>query len=57
MSAANSSTPVFYTIGYEGLGIDKFLDRLSKYEVKTLVDIRNNPLSRNASYQLDRCCP
>ena len=34
-----------FTIGYEGRSLDAFLDTLIANNVKTLVDIRNNPVS------------
>lgn len=36
---------VLYTIGYEGISIEEYLNRLIKNNVKVLVDVRNNPLS------------
>ncbi len=34
-----------YTIGYEGISLEEYLNRLIKNDVKVLVDVRNNPLS------------
>ncbi|GAB2819357.1 DUF488 domain-containing protein [Ferruginibacter profundus] len=34
-----------YTIGYEGISLEEYLNRLIKYDVKVLVDVRNNALS------------
>lgn len=36
---------VLYTIGYEGISLEEYLNRLIKNDVKVLVDVRNNPLS------------
>jgi len=48
-----------YTIGYQGLSIDAFLNRLLKYGISTLADVRNNPASRNFGFHkstLSRLC-
>lgn len=36
---------VLYTIGYEGISLEEYLNRLIKNDVKVLIDVRNNPLS------------
>lgn len=38
--------PAVYTIGYEGLLIDSFLDALMRNGIWCLIDVRNNPVSR-----------
>lgn len=38
--------PAIYTIGYEGLQIDGFLNTLQKEGIDVLVDVRYNPISR-----------
>lgn len=43
-------TPCFFTIGYEGASLDGYLNRLIKNNVKTLVDVRRNPLSRKYGF-------
>ncbi|MBI4961817.1 MAG: DUF488 domain-containing protein [Desulfomonile tiedjei] len=48
-----------YTIGYQGLSIDAFLNKLLKCGVTTLADVRNNPSSRNFGFHkstLSRLC-
>ncbi len=40
----NNNT-ILYTIGYEGISLEKYLNRLIKNDVKLLVDVRNNALS------------
>jgi uncharacterized protein (DUF488 family) len=40
----------FFTIGYEGLGIKRFLAILQQNSIRTLVDVRNNPYSRNKDF-------
>jgi uncharacterized protein (DUF488 family) len=37
--------PILFTIGYEGLTIDAFLNKLIAYNINVVVDIRNNPQS------------
>ena len=38
------------TIGYEGLKIDEFIERLKKFKVTRLIDVRDRPLSRKAGF-------
>ena len=50
---------VLYTIGYEGISLEEYLNRLLKNDVKVLVDVRNNPISRKYGFskkQLQRYC-
>lgn len=39
-----------YTFGYEGLDIDAFISRLQVVGVKTIVDVRELPLSRKKGF-------
>jgi uncharacterized protein (DUF488 family) len=39
-----------YTLGYEGLTIERFLDKLVATRVKTVIDVRANPLSRKKGF-------
>ncbi len=39
-----------YTIGYEGVTVDGFLNALVQQGIRRLIDVRNNPLSRNFGY-------
>ena len=39
-----------FTIGYEGFGIDAFIARLHAAQVKTIVDVRELPLSRKKGF-------
>lgn len=39
------TTPVIFTIGYEGLTIDSFLNKLIASNIMAVVDVRNNPQS------------
>ena len=50
---------VLFTIGYEGISLEKYLVRLLKNDVKILVDVRNNPLSMKYGFsksQLKKYC-
>lgn len=55
---ANNKT-VLFTIGYEGISLEEYLNRLLKNDVKILVDVRNNALSMKYGFnknQLKRFC-
>ena len=39
-----------FTIGYEGLSTETFLERLRSFDVSTLVDIREKPISRKKGF-------
>jgi len=39
-----------YTIGYEGLTIDDFMDALDAFEIEMVVDIRERPQSRKPGF-------
>ncbi len=39
-----------FTIGYEGLSIDAYINKLIRNNVKALVDVRNNPNSRKFGF-------
>ena len=50
---------ILYTIGYEGISLEEYLNRLVKNDVKVLVDVRNNPLSMKFGFskkQLKNFC-
>lgn len=36
---------ILFTIGYEGISLEEYLNRLVRNDVKVLVDVRRNPLS------------
>jgi len=42
----NESAPCLFTIGYEGSSFEGYINRLIRNNVRTLVDVRRNPLSR-----------
>jgi uncharacterized protein (DUF488 family) len=41
----NDSSPCLFTLGYEGLTIDSYLDRLISNNIQALLDVRKNPSS------------
>ncbi len=54
-----SKKTTLYTIGYEGISLEEYLNRLIKNDVKVLVDVRNNPLSMKFGFsktQLKNFC-
>ena len=54
----NNAT-ILYTIGYEGISLEHYLNRLLQNDIKLLIDVRNNPLSMKYGFskgQLKTCC-
>lgn len=54
-----SDTTVLFTIGYEGVSIEAYLNKLIQNGVKLLVDVRNNPQSMKYGFSkstLNRFC-
>ncbi len=50
---------ILFTIGYEGISLEEYLNRLLKNDVRILVDVRNNPLSMKYGFsksQLKKFC-
>lgn len=50
---------ILYTIGYEGISLEKYLNKLIKNSVQVLVDVRKNPLSMKFGFSktlLKRFC-
>jgi uncharacterized protein (DUF488 family) len=50
---------VLYTIGYEGIALEQYLNKLIIYDVKVLCDVRNNPMSMKYGFnksQLKNVC-
>lgn len=41
----NENKKSIFTIGYEGISLEKYLNKLVKNNIKLLVDVRKNPLS------------
>jgi len=52
LSAMVDTTPqsTLYTIGYEGFSIESYVNKLIKAGIKTLVDVRSNPISRKYGF-------
>ena len=58
-SMATGETVTLFTIGYEGISLEEYLNRLIRNNVKVLVDVRNNPMSMKYGFsksQLKRFC-
>lgn len=51
--------PAIYSLGYEGLSIDAFLDVILRAGMQTVIDSRSNPISRKYGFSksalADRC--
>ena len=45
----NSET-VLYTIGYEGISLEAYLNKLIKNDIRLLIDVRRNPLSQKYGF-------
>ncbi len=45
-----SKNKVIYTIGYEGISFESYLNQLLKHDVRLLCDVRKNPLSRKFGF-------
>jgi uncharacterized protein (DUF488 family) len=43
-----------FTIGYEGLTIDAYIDKLIRYSVSIVIDVRRNPLSMKYGFSKTR---
>ena len=51
----NTARPVsnevtLFTIGYEGISLETYLNRLVKNDIKVLIDVRNNPMSQKFGF-------
>ncbi|MDR1878969.1 MAG: DUF488 domain-containing protein [Bacteroidales bacterium] len=58
-SKPKSDKTILFTIGYEGISLEEYLNRLIRNDVKVLVDVRNNPMSMKYGFsksQLKRFC-
>ena len=47
---AIKQTTTIYTIGYEGVSIEKFIRKLQNEKIECLIDVRRNPLSRKPGF-------
>lgn len=45
---------LFATIGYEGLQVEEYINKLLKEDVRLLVDVRKNPLSRKYGFSKNK---
>jgi len=48
-----------YSLGYEGASVDRFLNEIMRYGIQTVIDVRNNPVSRRYGFHkatLTRLC-
>ena len=55
----NNNKKALFTIGYEGVSLEKYLNKLVKNNIKLLVDVRKNPLSMKYGFSktlLKRFC-
>lgn len=48
--------PIVFTIGYEGLSLEKYINMLIQNDVRVLCDVRNNPISRKFGFSKDMLC-
>lgn len=53
-SQDTTKTPCLFTIGYEGLSIDAYLNILIVNNISVLVDVRKNPISRKYGFSKTR---
>jgi len=54
-----SSHTILFTIGYEGISLEEYLNRLIKNDIKLLIDVRNNPMSMKFGFsksQIQKYC-
>src|SRR5260221_14676725 len=49
VSRGNAVTTL-YTIGYEGIDINRFISLLHEHDIETVVDVRQLPLSRKSGF-------
>ncbi|HWB28555.1 MAG TPA: DUF488 domain-containing protein [Chitinophagaceae bacterium] len=50
---------IMFTIGYEGISLEEYLNRLIKNDIKILIDVRSNPVSMKYGFsknQLKQYC-
>lgn len=50
MSMPNNCETVLYTIGYEGISLDYYLNKLIKNNIGLLIDVRRKPISRKFGF-------
>jgi uncharacterized protein (DUF488 family) len=58
-SKSKSTQTILFTIGYEGISLETYLNCLIRKDIKVLVDVRNNPMSMKYGFnknQLRQFC-
>lgn len=45
LSRPKNNETILYTIGYEGISLEAYINKLIRNDIKVLVDVRRNPLS------------
>ena len=45
-----STKTILFTIGYEGISLEAYLNKLIQHDIKVLVDVRNNPMSQKFGF-------
>ncbi|WMJ74124.1 DUF488 domain-containing protein [Cytophagaceae bacterium ABcell3] len=54
-----SNKTILFTIGYQGISLEEYLNKLLKNDIKLLVDVRRNPKSMKYGFtqsQLKNVC-
>ena len=54
-----SEQTILFTIGYQGISLEEYLNRLIRNDVKLLIDVRNNPVSMKFGFsksQIKKYC-
>lgn len=46
----NNQEKTLFTIGYEGIAVEEYLNKLIQNNIKILIDVRRNPLSRKYGF-------
>jgi len=41
---------ILYTVGYEGISLEAYLNKLIRNDIRLLIDVRNNPLSHKFGF-------
>ena len=49
-SKITKNTPVIYTLGYEGISLEAYINKLITNDIKLLIDVRKNPFSRKFGF-------
>jgi hypothetical protein len=55
----SGTATILFTVGYEGVSLEAYLNKLIKNDIRLLVDVRNNPQSQKYGFSkstLKRCC-